>query len=333
MKRDIIRHLVATCLAGVCLVSSATAETRLRLGHYMAPEDFRARTAEHFAEQVNASKADLKVEVYPSESLVKGKEALQATSQGVVDIYTVFAGFVSGQVPVVNAFMLPFAPPTFDDEKLFTYANDPKVREILDRNFSKMGIKYLGAINSSGGNGIFARKPINGLSDFRGLKIRGPGGLSNDALISLGASVVVLSAAEQFLALQTGTVDAISTTYASYVNNKLSNVAPYQVDLSVVRAPYFLIMNQRKWQSLSGAQQAAVEAAVADTVKWSRVQTVKEEAELASKVGPLVKSSAKLSPEDYVQIKQATQSLRDKVIEQSGEDGRAMFEVVDSLAD
>jgi TRAP-type C4-dicarboxylate transport system substrate-binding protein len=117
------------------------------------------------------------------------------------------------------------------------------------------------------------------------------------------------------------------------VNNKLSNVAPYQVDLSVVRAPYFLIMNQRKWQSLSSEQKAAVETAVADTVKWSRVQTVKEEAALASQVGPLVKSSVKLSPEDYLQVKKATQSLHDKVIAQSGEDGKAMLEVVGSLAD
>ena len=103
------------CVAFVVLstvsATTAWAQQTLRLGHYFATEDFRGKTAQHFADQINTHTDELNIDVYPNESLVKGREALQATSQGVVDIYSVYAGYLSGQVPLINIFSLPFPPP------------------------------------------------------------------------------------------------------------------------------------------------------------------------------------------------------------------------------
>lgn len=302
------------------------AQQTLRLGHYFATEDFRGLTAQHFADQVNERMDDLNVEVYPNESLVKGREALQATSQGVVDIYSVYAGYLSGQVPLINVFSLPFPPPAYDDKAMYKLALDPKTVALMDKTFAKFGVKYLGVINSSGPAQLFLRDPVKSVTDISGRKLRGAGGLSDVALRKLGASVVLLSAAEQFLALQTGTVDGIATTWSSYVNYGLADVAPTYLAATVVRAPYLLLMNKAKFDALNDAQRKAITEAVENTVNWSRKNFAAEQDELHQKVVDQAKNVVEVSAEQNAELRKQMQPIYESYAEDNGEAGAQLMQ-------
>lgn len=315
------RTLCSTALvftAALANIGPAAAAETLKLGHYFAVEDFRGKTAQYFADAIAAKADEVTIDIYPNESLVKGREGLQATSQGVVDIYLVYAGYVSGQVPIVNVFSLPFPPPSYDDAAMYELARDPETVKLLDETFSRFGVKYLGAVNSTGPVQMFFRGDMSSVYDVDGKKIRGTGGLSDEALDKLGASVTMLSAAEQFLALQTGTVDGISTTWSSYVNFGLSEVAPTYVDATVVRAPYLLMMNQAKYNRLSDDAKAALAAAVEETANWSEEHFSEEQDMLLEKVKAEAGTTVEVSEADRVKLRETLQPIYQKFVDDNG---------------
>ncbi|MGE4371326.1 MAG: TRAP transporter substrate-binding protein [Xanthobacter sp.] len=317
----------ALALCGVASVAvPAKAQQTLRLGHYFATEDFRGRTAQHLADKVNEMNVGLNVHVYPNESLVKGREALQATSQGVVDLYSVYAGYLSGQVPLINIFSLPFPPDSYDDAAMYKLAQDPKTVALLDKTFERFGVKYLGAINSSGPAQLFLNREVKNVFGIKGMKLRGAGGLSDEGLSQLGASVVMLSAAEQFLALQTGTVDGIETTWSSYINYGLAKVAPVYVASTVVRSPYLLLMNKAKYDSLSDAQKTALQEAVTDTISWSKTHFDEEQNKLLAKVEQEAKTIVRVSPEENAELRKQMQPIYEGFVTRNGEIGQALMQ-------
>ncbi|MGM0900581.1 MAG: TRAP transporter substrate-binding protein [Bacillota bacterium] len=233
----------------------------LKLGHYFTTEDFRGKTAEHFANLVHEkSNGNIKIEVYPNEQLVKGKEGLQATAQGTIDMYTVLTTYIGGQVPLFDFFNLPFPSPSYTDEVMYDVLEEAK--PFLNEELKKNNVYNLGPIGSTGSAELFFSKPIHKLEEMDGIKLRGAGGLSDNALNSFGSSVTFMSSAEQYLALQTGTVDGVSTTYSSYMANNLHEVAPYWLNVTLLRAPYLLMVNQQKWDSLTSEQQQVLEESI-----------------------------------------------------------------------
>tara|TARA_R110002051_G_C8764503_1_gene502296 strand:+ start:6481 stop:7473 length:993 start_codon:yes stop_codon:yes gene_type:complete len=313
LKRTLLSAIFA--LATTPLAAQQT----LNLGHYFAPEDFRGKTAQHFADVLNEKTDELNVDVYPNESLVKGREALQATSQGVVDIYSVYAGYLAGQVPIINIFSLPFPPPSYDDAAMYELAQDSETVALLDQTFERFGVKYLGVVNSSGPAQIFLRKEVASVEGIAGMKIRGAGGLSDTALRELGASVTMLSAAEQFLALQTGTVDGISTTWSSYVNYGLADVAPTYLAATVVRAPYLLLMNKAKYDALSNDAKVAVGEAVEETVTWSRENFAAEQEELHEQVVSQAQNVVEVSEAENKKLREQMQPIYQSFVEDNGD--------------
>jgi len=269
-----------TLLTAALAVASlpAHAQENLRFGHYFPADDFRGKTAQHFADTVNPELFD--ITVFPSESLVKGRDGFMATARGTVDMYSLFGGYVVGSIDLMKIFTIPFPSEKFDDEAVLKFANDPRTLAIFEDKFAESNVKLLGFINSSGQTTIFLSEPIESLEGLRGKKIRGVGGYTDPALQDLGASVVFMSAAEQFLQLQTGGVDGVITTDSSYANLGLSEVAPIVIDGSIVRTPYPLIMNKRKWDSLDEESKNDLKAAVASTIDWSIENFAAESARL-----------------------------------------------------
>lgn len=317
----------------VALAAPLAAQQTLKLGHYYSPGDFRAQTAQRFADHLMEKTDQVTVDIYPNESLVKGREALQGVSQGTVDIYPVFAGYISGQVPLVNVFSLPFPPDGYDDGAMYQLAQDPDTAQVLDETFDQYGIKYLGVINSTGPAQMFLSRPVEGIADLEGLKIRGAGGLSDQALTQLGASVTMLSAAEQFLALQTGTVDGITTTWSSYVNYGLYDVAPTYLAATVLRGPYLLMMNKAKYEGLSSEAQNAIAEAVDETITWSRENFAAEQESLHKEVMNQAQNVVEVSEEDAKDIREQMQPIYDAYVERNGEAGARLMSLWEEIVE
>lgn len=309
----------------------AEKQVTLKLGHYFAADDFRGKTAQHFADLVaQKSQGSVKIQVFPAEQLVKGKEGFQSTVQGVVDLYPVLTTYIGGQVPVMNFFNLPFPPVKYTDDVMLKITEENKA--LLSKIFDANAVKMLGVINSTGASEFYFRAPVHVIADIQGKKMRGSGGLGDEAMKNLGTSVTFMSAAEQYLALQTGTVDGMSTTYSSYMSSKLYEVAPYWLRATIVRSPYFLLMNKAKWGSLSSNQQNALQEAMKETTQWSFSNYKAEEEKLMAEMRKRVKEEYTLPQTEWDQWFAKVQPLYNKYLQEAGPDGQQLMASREKLA-
>ena len=80
--------------------------------------------------------------------------------------------------------------------------------EIARAAFIDLGLYYVGPINH-GPNIIHSNKQINSIEEFKGLKLRMPGGMIADVFKAAGAQTVLLSGNKVYEALESGRVDAV----------------------------------------------------------------------------------------------------------------------------
>lgn len=315
-------------IASLVFFSSSLFAQHLKFAHYFSPSDFRGQTAQKFADFLAlTSNGKLKVTVYPSDSLVKGRDSFQATSRGTVDLSSVFVGYITGSAGLMKVFTFPFPSKNYTDQTLMRFANDPNVIKILTKHLEKNNIKLLGFINSTGHTTGFFKEPIHSLLDVKGKKIRGVGGYSDLILEELGASIVFMSAAEQFLQLETGGIDAVITTDASYINQALYGVAPYTLNNAVVRGPYALLMNKKKWDRLDSMQKEQVMAAVKQTIQWSNDNVDTENKRLHEALIKQVKKSYELTPNEWEHIKQLQEKEINLFIKENGEEAKKLSDI------
>ncbi|MBE8158042.1 MAG: ABC transporter substrate-binding protein [Betaproteobacteria bacterium] len=79
--------------------------------------------------------------------------------------------------------------------------------ELTRKAYADRGMFFVGIIHH-GPNIIHSKVPINSFEDFRGRKIRAPGGMVSKLFTAAGASTTTLPGSEIFPALEKGTIDA-----------------------------------------------------------------------------------------------------------------------------
>lgn len=309
-------------------VGATSPEVTLKFGHYFTTEDSVGRSAQHWADLVEEkSGGSITVEVYPSEQLVKGKDGFQATAQGTVDIYTIVPSYISGQVPIFDFFGLPLPDPNYTYDVMYDVANEAKpiIQEYLEPN----NIYNLGVIHTTGRSELYFSKPVESIDDIDGLKLRGIGGMLDEVMQNVGASTSFLSAAELYLALQTGTIDGVTTSYTSYVADNLHEVAPYWLRINLVQFPMFLFMNNEKWNSLTPEQQTVLTEATEETLDWLKGHQMEEEEEILAEMEENAKGVYTVDDEEWERWYEIVEPLHDRFISENGEDAEKLIEIRD----
>lgn len=306
--------------------SSGDAVT-LSYGHYFSEDDIHGREAIHFKELVEEkSDGNIQIDIFPNEQLVKGSDGFQATANGTVDMYLSISSYISGQVPLVDVHNFPFPHLDYDDRKLaeFTEKADPIYEEQMLQN----NVKNLGMISTVGATSFYLTKPAYTMEDLKGMNIRGAGGLSDEGMGLIGISPTFMAAAEQYMALQTGTVDGVMTAYTSYDSMNLHEVAPFWLRANIIKTPYFLLMNNDKWESLTEEQQEILIDATRETRDWVLDEFEVFEAEIAEKALENAEETYELPEEEWKRWNDAIQPLFDKYIEENGEKGEELVELL-----
>ncbi len=103
---------------------------------------------------------------------------------------------------------------------------------------------------------FFSAKPLNGMDDLKGMKIR----VSNDPVMQgmvqgLGASPTVVSFGELYSALQTGVVDAAEQPIANYKSNAFPEVASNLILDGHTLGAIQVIITDEAWDKLTEEQQ------------------------------------------------------------------------------
>ena len=112
--------------------------------------------------------------------------------------------------------------------------------------------------------GLITRsKPIAKLDDLRGLRLRAPTELLS-VLRSLGADPVSMPMGEVYSALAKGVIDGVVAPLDTFKSMHFAEVAGFYTALAVPRGAYpARAMSQRRWDSLTLAQQQVLDEGVA----------------------------------------------------------------------
>ena len=142
--------------------------------------------------------------------------------------------------------------------------------EIARKAYAGLGLHFVGIIHH-GPNIIHSKVPINSFDDFRGRKIRAPGGMVSKLFTAAGASTTTLPGSEIFPALEKGTIDA-----ADYVGPAINyELGFHQVTDYVSMGPPGLMsiyqpvdlmdltVGKKHWEALSPQMKLFVENEVA----------------------------------------------------------------------
>ncbi len=103
----------------------------------------------------------------------------------------------------LTSFPMGLNHPHHYDMLFDSYGGTELAREL----WAKQGLYFVGRVQHDF-NLIHSKKPIRSLDDFKGLKIRMPGGLIADCFTAIGARVVTLPGPDVYSALKTGAIEA-----------------------------------------------------------------------------------------------------------------------------
>ena len=183
-----------------------------------------------------------KVGLYPP------KEVIHAVKKGHVEMGWERTPWLAGTFPLWDLSLPFFWDNVYQYE---SFLNDPKAIAIDRDTFGEHNLIKISEIQSATTDGIFAKKAIKTLEDFKGLKVRTAGVIPTFALKLMGASPLTIATTEILEALQRGTVDAIQTSRGWGMGFGLPDVATHVSIWSVQSIfPGMLIVNKEKFDAL-----------------------------------------------------------------------------------
>lgn len=181
---------------------------------------------------------------------LKGFDAMRLLKLGVFDLMEIQVGYVSGDEPFFNGVdMLGVAPDIETAHKLVD-----AYRDAFDKRLQEKFNGKVVAMWPYPGQMFFCNKPIDGIEDLKGLKIRAYTPAMATLVESLGGISVTLAFPEVYQGLQRGVIDcAISGSMAGNTA-KWPEVSTHFYPLTIGWGIQAHVVNLDFWKKLSEAQ-------------------------------------------------------------------------------
>ena len=217
---------------------------------------------------VEKTGGELAFQPFGAKDVVGDFQLFDAVKNGVLDAMNPFTLYWAGRMPAA-AFLssYPLGPRNPHEWDVFYYGLGGL--EIARELFAKFGMHYVGHIHH-GPNIIHSKTPIRSIDDFRGRKMRLPGGMVAEVFQAAGAKTTLLPGSEIFPALEKGTIDV-----ADYVGPAVNYALGFHqvTDYISMGPPGFMSLYQpvdvmdltvgmESWNKLSAAMKRFVEMEV-----------------------------------------------------------------------
>jgi TRAP-type C4-dicarboxylate transport system substrate-binding protein len=180
-----------------------------------------------------------------------------AVRDGLMDLSYVTASYTPARHVLP---LLPELPGSGDTAEI----NSVAYSRIYWKHFHAVGeykgVKLIGVFTHGPGQ-MFTKKPIKGIADIQGLKIRTGGGIAEAVGKALGTSAFVKPAPESYELLSSGVADGTFFPLESIVSFKLDTVIGQGTMFpgGMYSSAFGFFMNQGKWDKLSKQDQDAID--------------------------------------------------------------------------
>lgn len=211
---------------------------------------------------------ELAFKPFGAKDVVGEFQLFDAVKNGVLDGMNPFTLYWAGRMPAaVFLSSYPMGLRNPHEWDVFYYGLGGL--ELAREAFGKMGMYYVGPVHH-GPNIIHSKVPIRSIDDFKGRKMRLPGGMVAELFQAAGAKTTLLPGSEIFPALEKGTIDV-----ADYVGPAINHALGFhQVTKYISMGPpgfmsiyqpvdlMDLTVSQKSWDKLSKAMKQFVEMEV-----------------------------------------------------------------------
>jgi TRAP-type transport system periplasmic protein len=258
-----IRFIAVAGLFGLSVTPVAAQEVTLRFQHFVSPASanptyFMQPWADAIAEQ---SGGRIKVELYPFMQLGGAAPSqFDLIRDGAIDGGWVIPGYQPNRFPEAEALELPFMTTKSGEDAsaaAWAFTQDYLMDDFADIHLIAAHMHGPGIIHKRG-------DAISQISDFAGLKLRGPSRAATMLLERLGATPIGMPVPQFPEALSKGVVDGGVITWEMSPSLKLDELTDSHTDVAGDRALYNLYfiwaMNKRVYEGLPDDLRAVIDA-------------------------------------------------------------------------
>lgn len=312
--------LAAAAAAAFAAPVTAPAADTLSATHVFPASLIYSRSFLEYVKKANeAGKGVFSIQVRGGPEAIGMMEQPGAVRNGVVDMVYTPCAFYAGTVPECDA----MSASTIDGPT----ARQNGGLELLNQIHQKrMGVVLLGWVDSGIRFNLWSTKEpkldASGHIDIKGFKVRG-NPIYNAFLTSyLGAQVINLPSTELYTALERGTVDITAWTQIGLMDLNWDRYIKYRITPDFFSTDLVILVNQRKWSSLSPKTREILQRTAIEHESSSRLALQalwkQEQAELAKRGIKTVEQSATAAQRFNAGARSASLARMKERMEKSG---------------
>jgi len=309
------------CVSALALLLGSTANAQsvtANFGHGFPSGSIHDQAAMEFAEAVKErSEGEIDIKVFHSGQLGSAREMFEGLQLGTQEITWVPTARISGFVPQLQLFDLPFL---FKDMAFLEQVVDGDIGQELLDSMQDQQVTGVG-FYIDGFKAMTANKPLRKLEDFKGVKFRT---MESEIVMSfyraLGADPVPMDYAEVYNGLQMGTIDAQENPIVLIHDMKFHEVQKHLTVSEHAVLAGVLVYGTNWFEGLSPEHQEILMEAGRDLVKRQRVLAREVEQEDLKTIEESGTEVYKLSAEEKAPLREATQAVKEQYAAKHGDE-------------
>ncbi|MBW4984974.1 C4-dicarboxylate TRAP transporter substrate-binding protein [Mameliella sp. CS4] len=301
----------ATCLAAFLsagLAGAALAETTIRIGTVLAPDDPMGQGLDKFAAEVaEATGGEVTIEVFHNSQLGDTTEMLDQARAGAGVGTVTDVARLSEFVPSLAIMSAPFLFDTYEDADKFALSD--AYLGWGDELAEEAGLVMLASNWYQGARHALTQKPVSRPADLAGVRMRTIGApVWIETIRAMGAEPTPIAWGEVYSALQLGTIDAAEAQPTAIKGAKLYEVIKHVTKTGHIQLVTALVISADSWNELSDKHKKIVRDLAVENGRYASNLTI----ELGDKaLADVAASGVTISEVDLAPFKAAVQSVYD----------------------
>jgi tripartite ATP-independent transporter DctP family solute receptor len=294
--------------AALGLAGTANAETTLRIGTVLAPNDPMGQGLEKFKKDVaEATKGEVVVEVFHNSQLGDTTEMLDQARAGANVGTVTDVARLSSFVPSLAIMSAPFLFDTYDDADKFALSE--QYLAWGDELKEKAGIVMLASNWYQGARHALTQVPVSKPADLNGLRMRTIGApVWIETIRAMGAEPTPMAWGEVYSALQLGTLDAAEAQPTAIWGAKLYEVIKHVTKTGHIQLVTALVVGAETWDQISPENQKIVRDLAVENGRYASGLTI----ELGEKaMADVAATGVTISDVDLAPFKEAVAGVYD----------------------
>ncbi len=251
--------------------------------------NFHTQNIKTFIEDVKtATGGKLVIALHANQTLFPMPEIKRAVRSGQAQMGEILLSAYGNEDPFFEVDGIPMIAPGYAKAKALWLASKP----MIEKRFADQGLKPLFSVPWPP-QGFYTKKPIETLSDLKGVKFRAYNVVTARMAEIIGAIPVTVQQAEVPQAFTTGMVSSMLTSAPTGVDTKAWEFSSFYYNVEVINNKNIVMVSQKALDALDAAtRQAVLEAAAkAELRGWALSEKV-----MAETTQTLAKQGLKVEP-------------------------------------